>query len=54
MSRRVPRGPRDRCARWHWQDTSENWPEMSSAAPAWFAKAKIATLHGGTAVQALS
>ena len=38
----------------HWQDTTENWPEMSSAAQAWFAKAKIATLHSGTAVQALS
>jgi hypothetical protein len=36
----------------HWQDTTE-WPEMSSAAPAWFAKATIATLHNGTAVQAL-
>ena len=38
----------------HWQDATENWPEMSSAAPAWFAKAKIVTLHSGTAVQALS
>ena len=38
----------------HWQDTTENWPEMSSAAPAWFAKATIVTLHNGTAVQALS
>ena len=37
----------------HWQDTTENWPEMSSAAPAWFAKAKIVTLHNGTVVQAL-
>ena len=37
----------------HWQDTTENWPEMSSAAPAWFAKATIVTLHNGTAVQAL-
>jgi len=26
---------------------------MSSAAPAWFAKAKIVTLHNGTVVQAL-
>jgi len=26
---------------------------MSSAAPAWFAKAKIVTLHNGTAFQAL-
>ena len=31
----------------HWQDTTENWPEMSSAAPAWFAKATIVTLHNG-------
>ena len=37
----------------HWQDTTENWPEMSSAAPAWFAKAKIVTLHNGKVVQAL-
>jgi hypothetical protein len=37
----------------HWEDTSENWSEMSSVAPAWFAKATIATLHNGTAVQAL-
>jgi hypothetical protein len=37
----------------HWQDTTENWPEMSSAAPAWFAKATIVTLHDGTVVQAL-
>jgi hypothetical protein len=26
---------------------------MSSAAPAWFAKATIVTLHNGTVVQAL-
>ena len=37
----------------HWQDATENWPEMSSAAPAWFAKATIVTLHNGTVVQAL-
>ncbi|HEV2922921.1 MAG TPA: hypothetical protein VGW98_02730 [Solirubrobacteraceae bacterium] len=37
----------------HWQDTTENWPEMSSAPPAWFAKATIVTLHNGTVVQAL-
>ena len=37
----------------HWQDTTENWEEMSSAAPAWFAKATIVTLHNGTVVQAL-
>jgi hypothetical protein len=36
----------------HWEDTLENWSEMSSTAPAWFAKATIATLHNGTAVQA--
>ena len=37
----------------HWENTLENWSEMSSAAPAWFARATIATLHNGTAVQAL-
>jgi hypothetical protein len=37
----------------HWEDTLENWSEMSSAAPAWFAKATIATLHNGRVVQAL-
>jgi hypothetical protein len=37
----------------HWQDTTDNWAEMSSAAPAWFDKATIVTLHNGTAVQAL-
>jgi hypothetical protein len=37
----------------HWQDTTENWPEISSAAPAWFAKATIVTLHNGTVIQAL-
>jgi hypothetical protein len=37
----------------HWQDTMANWAEMSSAAPAWFEKATIVTLHNGTAVQAL-
>jgi len=37
----------------HWQDTTENWPEMSSAAQAWFAKATIVTLHNGSVVQAL-
>jgi hypothetical protein len=36
----------------HWQDTTENWPDMSSVA-AWSAKATIATLHNGTVVQAL-
>jgi hypothetical protein len=37
----------------HWQDATDNWSEMSSAAPAWFAKATIVTLHNGTVVQAL-
>ena len=37
----------------HCQDTTENWPEMASAAPAWSAKAKIVTLHNGTIVPAL-
>ncbi len=37
----------------HWQDTTDHWAEMSSAAPAWFEKAMIVTLHNGTAVQAL-
>jgi hypothetical protein len=36
----------------HWQETA-NWPEMTSAAPAWFEKATIVTLHNGTAVEAL-
>ena len=37
----------------HWQ-ASESWPEMSSAAAAWFAKAKaLVTVHNGTVVQAL-
>jgi hypothetical protein len=37
----------------HWQDTTENWPEMSSGAPAWFAKATIVTLNNGTVTEAL-
>jgi hypothetical protein len=37
----------------HWLDSMGNWPEMSSAAPAWFANATIVTLHNGTVVQAL-
>jgi hypothetical protein len=37
----------------HWQDAMNNWAEMSSAAPAWFAMATIVTLHNGTAVQAV-
>ena len=36
----------------HWQDTM-SWPEMSSAVPAWMAKATVVTLHNGTVVQAL-
>ena len=37
----------------HWQDAMSNWPEMSSAVPAWAAKASIVTLHNGTVVQSL-
>lgn len=37
----------------HWSETTANWPEMTSAAPAWFEKAKIVTLHSGTVIQAL-
>jgi len=37
---------------WHWQDGMDNWPDMS-AAMAWSAKGTVATLHNGTAVQAL-
>jgi hypothetical protein len=38
----------------HWQDTGDNWPEMSAAVPAWSAKAtNIVTLHNGEVVQAL-
>jgi hypothetical protein len=36
----------------HWQDATENWSDMG-AAVAWSAKATVATLHNGTAVQAL-
>ncbi len=36
----------------HWQDAGENWPDMA-AAMAWSAKGTVATLHNGTAVQAL-
>ena len=36
----------------HWQETMK-WPEMSSAAPAWIAKATVVTLHNGTVIQAL-
>jgi hypothetical protein len=31
----------------HWQDTTANRAAMSSAAPAWFEKATIVTLHDG-------
>src|SRR5664280_2129719 len=37
---------------WHWQDGMDNWPDMS-AAMAWSAKGTVATLHNGSAVQAL-
>jgi hypothetical protein len=37
----------------HWQDGMANWPEMTSAVPAWAAKASIVTLHNGTVVQSL-
>ena len=37
----------------HWQDSMENWPEMTAAVPAWSAKATVVTLHNGTVVQAL-
>jgi hypothetical protein len=36
----------------HWQDSADNWPDMS-AVLAWGAKAEVATLHNGAAVQAL-
>ena len=36
----------------HWQDATDNWPDLS-AAMTWGAKGKVATLHNGTAVQAL-
>ena len=36
----------------HWQDAMDNWPDMS-AVMAWSAKGTVATLHNGTAVQAL-
>jgi len=36
----------------HWQDAADNWPDMA-AAVAWSAKGTVATLHNGTAVQAL-
>ena len=38
----------------HWQDAMDNWPDLS-AVMAWSAKdtVAVATLHNGTAVQAL-
>ena len=36
----------------HWQDSADNWPDMS-AVLARGAKGEVATLHNGTAVQAL-
>ena len=36
----------------HWQDAAANWSDMT-AAVAWSAKGTVATLHNGTAVQAL-
>ena len=36
----------------HWQDAMDNWPDIASVM-AWGAKVTVATLHNGTAVQAL-
>ncbi len=36
----------------HWQNASDNWSDLS-ALVAWSANATVATLHNGTAVQAL-
>ena len=36
----------------HWQDAMTNWSDMS-ALIAWMGKGTVATLHNGTAVQAL-
>jgi hypothetical protein len=36
----------------HWQDAMANWPDLS-ALMAWAGKGTVATLHNGTAVQAL-
>ena len=36
----------------HWQDAMDNWTDMS-AVMAWSAKGTVATLHNGTALQAL-
>jgi hypothetical protein len=37
----------------HWQETTDSFPDLP-AVLAWSAKATVATLHNGTAVQALS
>ncbi len=36
----------------HWQNANDNWSDLS-ALVAWSANATVATLHNGTAVQAL-
>ena len=36
----------------HWQDSTDNWADLSTLL-AWADKATVATLHNGTAVQAL-
>jgi hypothetical protein len=36
----------------HWQDAAENWRDMGAAVE-WSAKGTVATLHNGTAVEAL-
>jgi hypothetical protein len=36
----------------HWQDAIDNWGDLA-AVVAWSGKATVATLHNGTAVQAL-
>ena len=37
----------------HWQDAMDNWGSDLSAVMEWSAKGTVATLHNGTAVQAL-
>lgn len=36
----------------HWKDAIDNWKDLSDLV-AWSAKGKVATLHSGTAIQAL-
>ena len=36
----------------HWQDAMDNWQDLSAIVE-WSAKGTVATLHSGTAVQAL-